>query len=392
MSETQLPSHWKVVKLGDCCHKPDYGYTASATDKPTALKFLRITDIQDNFVNWNSVPYCEYEAETINRYLLQPGDIVIARIGATTGKAYFIKNCPKAIFASYLIRIRAKADLVSEFISFYCQTKTYWKYIDQTKGGRLKGGVNIPILQNLIIPLPPLFEQKAIAQTLRTIQKAKEARQRELELERERKAALMQYLFTYGIRNEATKQTEIGEIPESWLVSRFDSFCILQRGFDITKKEQKPGSIPVISSSGVSSYHNLAKVKGSGVIIGRKGTLGSVHYVDCDYWPHDTTLWVKDFKENNPLFTAYLLERLNLKRFDSGASNPTLNRNTVHSLIIAYPQREEQQEISKTLNVCVRKIQALEKEISTQDELFRAMLSELMTGKLSTQPLTEQEN
>lgn len=199
----------------------------------------------------------------------------------------------------------------------------------------------------------------------------------------------MQYLFTHGTRNESREDKEIGKIPKSWIVSRFDGLCVLQRGFDITKKEQKPGKIPVISSGGISSYHNLAKVKGPGVIIGRKGTLGTVHYVDCDYWPHDTTLWVKEFNENNPLFIAYLLYFLNLKRFDSGASNPTLNRNTVHAMTIAYPKKEEQQEIAAILKGCDRKIQALEKELTLIDELFHAMLEQLMTGKISTQPLTE---
>jgi type I restriction enzyme S subunit len=199
----------------------------------------------------------------------------------------------------------------------------------------------------------------------------------------------MQHLFTHGTCNQPREQTEIGEVPESWIVSRFDSLCVLQRGFDITKKEQKPGEIPVISSGGISSYHNLAKVKGPGVIIGRKGTLGTVHYVDCDYWPHDTTLWVKEFNGNNPLFIAYFLDFLNLKRFDSGASNPTLNRNTVHAMTIAYPKKEEQQEIATVLKACDRKIQTLEKEIYLIDKLFHAMLEELITSKISTQPLIE---
>lgn len=68
-----------------------------------------------------------------------------------------------------------------------------------------------------------------------------------------------------------------------------------QRGFDITKLEQTPGDVPIVSSSGISSFHNKVKVKAPGVIIGRKGTLGTVHFLDRDYWPHDTTLWVKDF-------------------------------------------------------------------------------------------------
>lgn len=111
----------------------------------------------------------------------------------------------------------------------------------------------------------------------------------------------------------------------------------LQRGFDITKDAQTDGIVPIISSSGISSYHNKWKVKGPGVIIGRKGTLGTVHYVQCPYWPHDTTLWVKDFKGNDPRFLSYFLRTLKLENFDVGASNPTLNRNHIHKLQIVFP-------------------------------------------------------
>lgn len=110
-----------------------------------------------------------------------------------------------------------------------------------------------------------------------------------------------------------------------------------QRGFDITKAEQTPGPVPIVSSSGVSSFHNKAKVKGPGVIIGRKGTLGTVHFLTEDYWPHDTTLWMKDFKGNVPQFVAYFLRTLKLENFDTGSSNPTLNRNHIHKIKVLFP-------------------------------------------------------
>jgi type I restriction enzyme S subunit len=120
---------------------------------------------------------------------------------------------------------------------------------------------------------------------------------------------------------------------------RLGDVLTLQRGFDITKSEQSEGEVPIISSSGISSYHNKCKVKGPGVIIGRKGTLGTVHFIRTNYWPHDTTLWVKDFKENDPKFLNYFLKTLKLENFDVGASNPTLNRNHVHKIKIIFPKR-----------------------------------------------------
>ena len=116
-----------------------------------------------------------------------------------------------------------------------------------------------------------------------------------------------------------------------------------QRGFDITKDEQSEGTVPIVSSSGISSYHNKWKVKGPGLVIGRKGTLGTVHFVHTNFWPHDTTLWVKDFKGNSPIFLSYFLRTLRLENFDVGASNPTLNRNHIHKIKVIFPRRVETQ-------------------------------------------------
>lgn len=124
-----------------------------------------------------------------------------------------------------------------------------------------------------------------------------------------------------------------------------------QRGFDITKQQQTTGDVPIVSSSGVSSHHGVAKVVAPGVVIGRKGTLGTVHYLAKDFWPHDTTLWVKDFKGNHPRFIYYFLQTLHLENFDTGSSNPTLNRNHIHKIKIFFPDRGEQEKIVVILSV-----------------------------------------
>jgi restriction endonuclease S subunit len=141
-----VPESWEVVELEQVSEKPQYGFTESAQDKGTA-QFLRITDIQDFGVNWANVPFCECPENLIEKYLLKNGDLVFARIGATTGKSFVINNPPKAVFASYLIRVRPHSEkLDSVFLGFYCQTKQYWQQIDAHKGSNLKGGVNSGIL------------------------------------------------------------------------------------------------------------------------------------------------------------------------------------------------------------------------------------------------------
>jgi type I restriction enzyme M protein len=162
-----LPPDWEETLLSDCIERPDYGFTASATASAIGPRLLRITDIQDGHVDWNTVPYCSCDPDSLEEKQLKPGDIVIARIGATTGKSFLVDACPLAVFASYLIRLRAKTDRVrSKYLFYYLQTDAYWSHIDRHKGNRLKGGVNIPVLDSLPIVLPPLAEQDRLVARL----------------------------------------------------------------------------------------------------------------------------------------------------------------------------------------------------------------------------------
>lgn len=131
---------------------------------------------------------------------------------------------------------------------------------------------------------------------------------------------------------------------------KLEDLVVFQRGFDITVREQATGKVPVISSSGISSFHDKYKVEGPGIVIGRKGTLGTVFYSEENFWPHDTTLWVKDFKGNDPKFIYYFLKTLKLERFDAGASNPTLNRNHIHKLRVQVPKVEFRSKIASILS------------------------------------------
>lgn len=147
----------------------------------------------------------------------------------------------------------------------------------------------------------------------------------------------------------------------------------LQRGFDITKKEQFLGNYPVVSSSGIKSYHNEYKVKGPGVVIGRKGTLGTVFFVEGNYWPHDTSLWIKDFKGNDPKFIYYFLQGFSLEKLDVGSANPTLNRNYVHLIEASVPSIDLQKKIASVLSSLDAKIE-LNNRINAELEAMAKLL------------------
>jgi type I restriction enzyme S subunit len=150
-----------------------------------------------------------------------------------------------------------------------------------------------------------------------------------------------------------------------------------QRGFDITKSEQSEGTVPIVSSSGISSYHNKWKVKGPGVVIGRKGTLGTVHFLKDDFWPHDTTLWIKDFKGNDPRFLSYFLPALKLESFDVGAANPTLNRNHVHGISVFFPRDlKAQRRIAAILSAYDELIENNQRRIALLEKLAEEIYRE----------------
>lgn len=178
------------------------------------------------------------------------------------------------------------------------------------------------------------------------------------------------------------KQTDVGVIPEDWEVKTIFQVAPLQRGFDLPTSQVKHGPFPVVYSNGIEKFHVVAKVSGPGVVTGRSGTLGKVHYIENDYWPHNTSLWVTHFKENFPRFVYYLYQQINFERFASGSGVPTLNRNDAHIFRIALPSEvKEQRAIAEALGDVDALLGALEKLIAKKRALKQAAMQELLTGK-----------
>lgn len=163
---------------------------------------------------------------------------------------------------------------------------------------------------------------------------------------------------------------------KEWQTVTLGDVIQLQRGFDLTEKQASRGNIPVFSSGGISYSTAEPKCKGPGVITGRKGVLGKVHYSPGEYWPHDTTLWVKDFKYSWPRFIYYLLQTLPLATLDAGASNPTLNRNHAHLLPVRVPPPHVQKRIAEVLGALDDLIENNRRQIELLDEMAQAIYRE----------------
>jgi type I restriction enzyme, S subunit len=131
--------------------------------------------------------------------------------------------------------------------------------------------------------------------------------------------------------------TELGKVPEGWEIGKLEDALILQRGFDLPIQDRQDGDIPVYAATGITGTHNIARVKAPGIVTGRSGSLGTVIYVDEDFWPLNTTLWVKEFRRVTPIFAFYLLIGMALEQYNSGVAVPTLNRNDIHGMPIIIP-------------------------------------------------------
>ena len=158
-----LPHKWAWTRLFEMSRKIHYGFTASANRMVEAVRLLRITDIQDNRVDWLSVPGCEIEENVLPKFRLEKGDVLIARTGGTVGKSFLVQDVPvTAVFASYLIRIQGSHEVNDRYLKLFLESPTYWTQLRDGARGAGQPNVNGQILGRIAVPVPPLAEQLRI--------------------------------------------------------------------------------------------------------------------------------------------------------------------------------------------------------------------------------------
>ena len=159
----------------------------------------------------------------------------------------------------------------------------------------------------------------------------------------------------------------------SWVEIQLGDIITLQRGFDLPKKDRKRGKYPLMVSNGQDGTHCVYKVEAPGVVTGRSGTLGKVFFVNENFWPLNTTLWVKDFHGNSEKFIYYFLKTISLERYNAGSGVPTLNRNHIHSLLVSIPPLTEQKAIAEVLSSLDDKIDLLHRQNKTLEDMAQAL-------------------
>ena len=158
---------WEVKPLSDLADAIQYGYTAKAKTDAAGIRYLRITDIQDDHVEWSTVPSCDVSEVESEKYLLAAGDLVFVRTGATVGKSFLIRgNIPKSVFASYLIRVRLRKHIDPRYVAHFFQSPSYWNQIAESSAGIGQPNVNGTKLAQIQIPVAPLDRQAEIVDEL----------------------------------------------------------------------------------------------------------------------------------------------------------------------------------------------------------------------------------
>ena len=170
-------------------------------------------------------------------------------------------------------------------------------------------------------------------------------------------------------------------VPKGWVKIRLGSVAELQRGFDLPSSQRVDGCVPIVSSGGVTGYHNEAKSKAPGVVTGRYGSIGDVFYLDEDYWPLNTSLWVKDFHGNNEKFIYYLLSNFDFKKFSDKTGVPGVNRNDLHAVKVGLPPYPEQKNIAQILSTWDKAITTTEQLLANSQQQKKALMQQLLTGK-----------
>ena len=388
-----LPVEWSVVRIGDVFDvKQGKQLSSKESKEGKSLKpFLRTSNVLWGKINIANVDQMPFSTEEFNKLILKHSDVLVCEGGAIGRTALWNAPMAECAYQNHLHRLRVKKEgsIFPHFFVFWMEYAISQRrlYINDANVTTIPN-LSQSRLKNFDILHPPLPEQHRIAAVLSAVQDAKEKTEAVIEAAKSLKRSLMRHLFTYGpvpagaAESAVLAETEIGLVPDGWEVKPLVDIATLQRGKDLPKQNQIPGPYPIVGSSGVIGYHTEYVCVGPGVVTGRSGSIGKLTYVEREYWPHNTALYVKNFYANNPKFIYYLLHSLNFKKYATGVSVPTLNRNFIHSALLPLPPLPLQQKIANILSTVDKKIESEENKKSALDELFKSLLHNLMTGKI----------
>ncbi len=423
-----MNSNWKKTSLADVSEKIEYGFTASATDENTGTKFLRITDIQNGFVQWRDVPFCEIDSSSKSKYLLNDGDIVVARTGNSTGENYLFQGESFVVFASYLIRFRVNKQIVDPSYVWRCmRSSSWWNFVRGSKTGSAQAGANAKVLGRFEFEYPPLHEQKAIAHIIGTLDKKIEINQKTNETLEEIAKALFKSWFidfdpvkakveglSTGLPDEISnlfpdsfEDSELGEIPKGWQVKELDEIADLSGGYAFKSKDYTTkGSFIVrtlnigedsfinkkdavfIEKDKFDEFRKFELLEGDTLFVMVGATLGKIGLVSSDIVPSllNQNMWRIRSKNNSidQMFTYYSFSNKvkEITSWVSGSARGFLRREDCRKLKIIVPPNKICERYEKIALLLFKKRTSNIVSNMLLEELRDTLLPRLVSGEL----------
>ena len=282
------------------------------------------------------------------------------------------------------------------FFEYLFRTDTYMGEVDKFSHGIVKDRNRLywEDFKQMPSPVPPPKEQAAIVRFLdhadRRIRRYIGAKQKLIALLNEQKQAIIHHAVTRGldpnVRLKPSGVAWLGDVPEHWEIKRLKWVTQLQRGYDLPADRRVPGPFPVVSSGGVIDTHCEPRSLGPGVVMGRYGSTDSVFFVETDFWPHNTALFVTDFQGNRPHWCYFMLRTISKADHAGKSAVPGIDRKDLFEIKVAVPSIREQDEVvgwieSASLGV-ERTITAAQREIALLREYRTRLIADVVTGKL----------
>ena len=352
-------------------------------NKGDLLPYLVNVNVRWGEFDLDDLREMRFEHHELDRYGLKSGDIVMCEGGEPGRCAIWKEQKPNMMIQKALHRIRPHQCLSSEYL--------YYSFLHKGRAGHLSPlftGATIKHLPReklaqIEVDIPPLSVQQNIVTILSTYDNLIENNRRRIQL-LEQAARLLYKEWFVHLRFPGHEHVKIKDgVPEGWVKKPLGELLTLQRGFDLPVSKRKEGHIPIYASTGINGYHIEAKAVGPGVVTGRSGSLGKVMYVTGDFWPLNTTLWVKEFKLVKPLFATHLLESMQLEQYNGGAAVPTLNRNDVHRVEVLCPSKMLLDLFEEYVGDIMSQVDTLRKASSKLANARDLLLPRLMSGEIS---------
>ena len=411
-----MSSEWLQVTLGDLVQiqhgwpfKSEFFLPDDGRDLPVVVAIGNF-EYTGGF-RFGSTTIKRYSGEYPPEYRLVPGEILLVMTCQTAGGE--ILGIPARIpndGVTYLhnqrlgrVRICASSTVHDGFLYWLFLSTSFNQHLVASATGTKILHTAPSRIESFTFFLPPIAEQKAIASALDAVNDR-------IALLRETNAtleAIAQALFkswfvdfdpvhtkargeppqgmddtTAALFPDSFEESELGMIPKGWKVGELQDLLVLQRGFDLPASKRVDGEFPLVAASGPNGTHNIAMARAPGIVTGRSGVLGKVFLVLEDYWPLNTTLWVKEFKRATPSYAYEIMRRLDFASFNAGSAVPTLNRNHVHSLKYLLPPSDLIQAFESIAILQHQRAFANSKQAQTLAQLRDTLLPKLISGQL----------